>query len=454
MTYTLPNAMPQDERMRKGFNELGDYYHKLVNNALRREQEKRLAEQFKQEFGLKKAAAGRNEQLFPLKLQALKNKLDPDYEYNNMLRQYHHAQKDFGGENVGGQGESTNDIMHQQLPDENANPLLEQLKSMGMFKEQGQGALLPEELRPLPGDGQMTGAQLDEYAKKKNIQPWEKSFGKQMEKKGLINPFYEDKNNVLHGPARDAADLVKLKKERGENSEEYQTAKAISDAKIAANKDLRDLRARTKAGLKPGEKEFFDATTGEPLGKEIPLTATERASEEGNILFNEFYPVVYKGAAPFSGEGSIRRLEQAAANYKTDPKARKLFDDFLLSDKALAATVINEASTLKAGKQNRTYGILKESLEAQDIPKVVKKLIKEYQIPASAQLKAAMRYQKLLSDARIKARKGTPATQKLFYNPEMQAQHEKQQNEGLSKETKVINGVTYYADGQGGWEHD
>jgi len=261
-------------------------------------------------------------------------------------------------------------------------------------------------------------------------------------------------SNILHGPARDAADLEKLRKDVGEASPVYQNAKAVYDAQIDAKKDLRDLRARTKAGLKPGEKEFFDSQSGEPLGKEIPLTAKERESEEGNILFNELYPYVYKGASPFSGQGSIRRLEQAAANYKTDPKARKLMDDFLLSEKMMAATTVNEASTLKAGHTNQTYNRLKESLEAQDIPKLVKKLFKEYGLPPSAQLKAAMRYQKILSDARNKARKGTPATQKLFYNPQMQAQYEAEKLEGTSTGTKVINGVTYYPDGQGGWEHD
>lgn len=254
------------------------------------------------------------------------------------------------------------------------------------------------------------------------------------------DPLATEKENVLHGPARDAADLEKLKKEVGENSEVYQNAKAAYDAQLDAKKDLRDLRARTKAGLKSGEKEFFDETTGEPLGKEIPLTPKERESEEGNMLFNELYPYVYKGAYPFSGEGSITRLQQAAANYKTDPKARKLFDDYLLSDKMMAATTVNEASTLKAGHTNQTYNRLQASLEAQDIPKLVKKIIKEYGVPASAQLKAAMRYQKLLSNARINARKGTPATQKLFYNPEMQQQHEQRVNEddSISGDKDVI----------------
>lgn len=232
----------------------------------------------------------------------------------------------------------------------------------------------------------------------------------------------------LQGVARDALDLKKLKDQYGENSEVYQNAKNTYDSQLDAKKDLRDLRARTKAGLKPGEKEFFDENTNEPLGKEVPFTAKERESEEGNILFNELYPHVYKGASPFSGEGSITRLQKAASNYKTDPKARKLFDDFLLANKMLAATVVNEASTLKARGTNTTYQTLKESLDAQDIPKIVTKLIKEYQIPASAQLQASMRYQKALSDARKKARTTVPATQKLFYDPEKQKQYENQDN--------------------------
>jgi hypothetical protein len=252
------------------------------------------------------------------------------------------------------------------------------------------------------------------------------------------------------GPARHAIDLARIKKEYGKNSEEYLNAKAEYDAALDAKKDLRDLRARTKAGLKVGEKEFFDEQTGEPLGKEIPLTAKERESEEGNILFNELYPYVYKGAAPFSGEGAIDRLEQAAAHYKTDPRAKKLFDDFLLSEKMLAATTVNEASTLKAGKTNQTYNRLRESLEAQDVPKLIKKFIKEYQLPSSAQLQAAMRYQKLLSDARSKARKGTPATQKLYYNPEQQASYEQQKsNEDLADTSNENENVVIVIDPNG-----
>ena len=49
-----------------------------------------------------------------------------------------------------------------------------------------------------------------------------------------------------------------------------------------------------------------------------------------------------------------------------------------------------------------------------------------------------MRYQKLLSDARKKARKGTPATQKLYYNSEMQAQQDARNEEGNINSASVI----------------
>ncbi len=244
---------------------------------------------------------------------------------------------------------------------------------------------------------------------------------------------YKNQSAPLQGPARDAADLERLKKEVGENSSVYMNALASYNAQTDAKKDLRDLRERTKQGLRPGEKQFFDEKTGEPLGKEIPLTEKERESEQGNILFSELYPYVYKGASPFSGEGSIIKLEQAASNYKTNAQAKKMIDDFLLADKMLAASTVNEASTLKAGKTNRTYMMLKDSLEAQDIPKLIKKLVKQYNLPPSAQFNASMRYQKLLSDARKKASSSTPATQKLFYNPEMQQKHEEEKLGGSSK---------------------
>lgn len=262
----------------------------------------------------------------------------------------------------------------------------------------------------------------------------------------------EGESTSLEGPARDASDLKKLKDQYGEDSEVYQNALRSYNASLDAKQDLRDLRERTKAGLKPGETEFFDPKTNEPLGKNVPFTDKQRSAEEGNIFFNEVYPLVYKGASPFSGEGSITRLENAARNYKTDPKARQLFDDFLLANKLLAATTVNEAATLGTRNTNQIYNALKGSLDAQDIPRVVARLTKEFQIPSDAQLRAGMRYQKVISDARNKAKTSVPATRKLFYNPAQQNAYDQQQNNGTSvnsnnsdSDVKVnLNGTVFH----------
>lgn len=381
MPLNIPMPDLPGNALLKGLDTGGALFTRLMQprlareqQALEREKQKQLDQHFLQKLMAEKEAAERSQafqsRFDPQKMAIMQQQLlglKQRNDPNYELNKFMTAAKAFGGENGG--------VDIEQFKN---NPLLR-----GFFKHQ---------------------------------------FG--------VDPLSGIGGGSYHGAAQEAYDLERLKNEVGEDSPVYKNAKADYESKINTRNDLKDLRSRTKAGLKTGEKEFFDPQSGEPLGKEIPLTAKERESEEGNILFNELYPHVYKGASPFSGEGSIRRLENAASHYKTDPRARKLFDDFLLAEKMLAATTVNEASTLKAGRTNRTYGILKESLEAQDIPKLVKKLVKEYKLPPEAQLRAAMRYQKLLSDARNKARKSVPATQKLFYNPEQQAQYESQMNEG------------------------
>ncbi len=463
MATGIPLPGAPGESLMKGIDTGSNMFARIMQPILEREKNKQLGEQFgitnkrlseqfsqtkalekakmtqlenhfQQQFGLSKAAASRAALAASDAHKLALMNMDPNREINQIKKLYELAMSQQNG-NQQSNGQNNN-------APQNTDMLRDKLQSMGMLGQENQ---MPQGQGVMPMQGQEEAPQypvLETAPQKPAIsQPdlMKMIVGGALKKKTGVNPFAEQ-SSVLRGPARDAADLAKLKKDEGENSEVYQNAKAQYDASLDAKKDLRDLRARTKAGLKPGEKEFFDPQSGLPLGKEIPLNATERASEEGNVLFNELYPYVYKGAAPFSGEGSIRRLQQAAANYKTDPKARKMFDDFLLSDKMLAATTVNESSTLKAGKTNRAYTELKGSLEAQDIPKMIKKIIKEYGVPPEAQLHAAMRYQKLLSDARKKAKNNTPATQKLFYNPEMQAQNETQINEGnpIDNESKSV----------------
>lgn len=436
MALNIPMPEAPGTAFAGGINTGSTLFSRLMQTILEREKQKQLQNQFEKSYLLDQSKDARANALQPYLMSesSLRNKLlqqqitsaihknDPMWELNQIKS----MERAFGG----GSSPASSAIQKQTNASESPNPSFSYqgiLPGGSEYPESHVAENIPNSeaasaespiAPPVSAAPQPSGGLNTEMLKQHPL-----LLGWLKHKYG-IDPLAVDKGSALHGPARDASDLDKLKKEAGENSEVYQNAKAAYDASLDAKKDLRDLRARTKQGLKPGEKEFFDEKTGAPLGKEIPLTEKERDSEQGNVLFNELYPYVYKGASPFSGEGSISRLQQAAAHYKTDPKAREMFDNFLLADKMLAATTVNEAATLKAGKQNTQFRILKESLEAQDIPSVIKKLTKEYNIPASAQLTAAMRYQKALSDARQKAKRSTPATQKLFYNPDMQAQHE------------------------------
>lgn len=430
MALNIPNVGSNADALIQGFDTGSTMFSRLMQPILEREKQKQAAEQFQQELALKKQQEARlgansdlNRQILQQQLLGLQHENDPNYEF----KQYK-ALQDFitngglGGSNpaVGGQQPVVGTSMPNNVP----------TKPFG----EGMGVYTPQELQTMQTLQQSA-------ATKANINNPQSSNGANvnmdlLKQNPLLRGFFKKKfgfdpienETTYQGVAREAYDLQRLKDTYGENSEVYKNAKTQYDASIDAKKDLADLRARTKAGLKPGEKEFFDPDTGVPLGKEVPYTEKERESEEGNIFFNEVYPYVYKGGSPFSGQGSITRLQQVAQNYNTDPRAKKMFDDFLLSNKLLAATTVNEASTLKTRGTNATYQMLKESLDAQDIPKLVTKFIKEYNIPASAQLNAAIRYQKVLSDSRNKARKNVPATQKLFYDPKMQEQYEAQNN--------------------------
>lgn len=228
----------------------------------------------------------------------------------------------------------------------------------------------------------------------------------------------------LTGPAREAESLESLRLQYGEDSPVYKNAKSQYESTLESRQDLRDLRERTKKGLQPGETEFFDEKTGMPLGKKVPLTEKERASEQANISFNYTYPFISQGAAPFSGPGSIERLENAALHYKTDPKAKNAFENMMLADKLLTPTTASEMNALALGRTNLSFKRLEDTLKVNDVPKIIKRLIKEYQIPAEANQRVAERYRQIISESRKRAIEQTPAHRKYFYDPERQAQYQ------------------------------
>lgn len=222
-------------------------------------------------------------------------------------------------------------------------------------------------------------------------------------------------NTALQGPARVVDDLNRLKQMYGENSPEYQQAKDIAEADITSKQALAGQRSGSIPRLKAGESYIKD-DAGKLIG--VNHSPTQKESDEiaGRTFFNETYPIVNKGASLFTGEESIRRLENAAANYKTDPKARAVFDDFLLAEKLSATTAVKEAATVGAGKQKEVFNQFKDSLAKSDVPKVLQKWIKEYQIPASAQYKAGLRMQEILNRASEKSASSIPATVPRYFN--------------------------------------
>lgn len=244
-----------------------------------------------------------------------------------------------------------------------------------------------------------------------------------------FDPLAADKGSAYTGAAREGLDMVRLKDEFGKDSEQYKTAQAIQKQKEQQHADLSEIRHRQLNGLKPGDTEIKDPKTGQIIGFKKQTDAKQKESAKNTVLFNELYPLVYKGGYMLSGAGATAKLEQAAREYRTNPKARKLIDDFLISEKALGNTTVTEAARFGAGRTNQTFNRFAETLKAEDIHKKLKKWIKEYEIPPEATLKAGLRWTKILNDAEKKANSRIPATYDYYFDPEKQFAAQNKQNE-------------------------
>ncbi len=225
--------------------------------------------------------------------------------------------------------------------------------------------------------------------------------------------------HIYQGAARERSDLEDLRKREGENSPVYQDALASYKNSQKTKQDLSDIRNRTITGLRPGERWMFD-DEGNKIGKDVPLTATEKTEYRGRSFFNHVFPYINNGLSALSGEGSINKLNEAANNYSSDPKSKKLIDDWLLGNKLLTAGVVKESSTLGAGKQKSTYGQLRDSLNSSDIPKTIGGIIKQFKLPASAGALANNRFQEILNKGTKAAEKAVPAYQQQLFKPEEQ----------------------------------
>lgn len=218
------------------------------------------------------------------------------------------------------------------------------------------------------------------------------------------------------GPAREAADLERLRQAYGEDSPVYKMAIARNKADLARREGLVEKTGLDVSGIKRGERPVYDEE-GQLAGVDRPLSAKEREEVAGRNFFNTIYPQIYKGLAPFSGQGSITRIMDAANNYGVDPESTRLIDDYLLGQQLLTAGTVKEASTLASGKQKATYDQIRKSLESSDIPKKIDSFIKQFGLPASAKERAAERFQQILSDAQTQAEESIPAFRRYQFQP-------------------------------------
>jgi|GEM_PF-2402603 len=246
----------------------------------------------------------------------------------------------------------------------------------------------------------------------------------------------------LQGPARDAMDLERLAEmvPGGKESPIYQNALKSYKDKQQAQQDLSGVRGRQLGGLKPGERWMNDPETGQPIGKETPLSAAERTEAKGRGFFNYVFPTISEGLAPLSGKGSVTKLANAAYQYGKNPEATKLTDAFLLGKKLLTAGTVKEAATLASGKQKATYQQLRNSLDSSDIPKNIEKLIKQLGLPPEALIKADKRFGEILNDGTKAGERSIPAYNKQYFNPESQKFESSNESEevGGASESQTI----------------
>lgn len=443
MALNIPLPQAPDVALSKAFTQGTDLYNMLMQHAIQRAQNKRLEEM--QPYNIKniesiiqnrQSSNARQQALLNPRIQQLQDAhekflLEKDPEYKaNQFRSLIKALSEIDNEE---------NLQKNQLGI-NAPPV-------SLFNEGFDAQSMPQGQGMFPIDDQ--GMQIQSGLEK----PSSKGLTKEQIKRAaakmafgidLLKPSSADKSLAYQGVAREGYDLARLKNDFGENSEEYRNALSLYNAKLQNSKDLQKLRERTIGGLKPGDKWIIDPESGEHVGIETKLTPKEIERESGRNLFDIIYPYVYQGAGPFSGEGSINNLRAHIKNYKTNPQSQKIVDDYLLADKLMSAAVVNEAATLNSGKTNQTYNRLYESLKAGDIPKQIDKILKQYKLPAEAQIKAAVRFHKILIDATKQANQLVPATKKLYFdpssqfNPSLMKENTKKEIDEIQKNIKQI----------------
>ena len=407
MSPLFPVLPEPGESFRQGVDTGSNMFARLMQPVIQREELAQRARQFQEELALRKAAAGRAAQ----DAADAHKRMDPMYEIN----QFKAIQNMLSG----GNGGTSSNMEPMATPTELTG------QGLGVFNPEGLQES-QEQVRPI---NTQNSNGIDLNLLRQN--PLLRAFFK---KKFGIDPLSQERGISLTGAARDVESMHLLKEKYGENSPEYQQAQSLMRAKEQQHEDLSAIRQRQLHGLKPGDTEIRDPNTGETLGFRKQLTTKEHEMAKNTVLFNHLYPLVFNGASILSGTGAASKLENAARNYKNDPAARKLIDDFLIAEKALTTTAVTEAARFGAGRTNQTFNRYVETLKAENIIPRLKKWIKEYEIPPAANLKAGMRWQKELNKAEHMANNRIPATRDYYFDPEKQFAYENQKNSNQVEE--------------------
>lgn len=447
MALNIPNVGSPGDSLLKGLMTGSRLYSNAMEPRLKREQLAQLHQHHLDQLELQRAAAaraaessGREAELHPFRLQALQDahlRASPDYkaqQWQSIMDRY----RQMRGQSQG-QGQATEaDFLPSFMP--SAGPVAPDFDTSGNFEvpEINKEAVNPYEASQPKIKTPVGEFDIEEIKKS----PFLRGMFKDVFK---IDP---GKEASLTGPARDAQSMEWLKKN---DPVAYHRAEEIQHVKEQQAKDLSEIRHRQLNGLKPGDVAIKDPKTGEDIGFRKQLDAKEREAARNTVLFNKLYPLVYKGGYILSGPGATEKMLQAARTYKTNPESRKLIDGLLIADKALGNTTVTEAARFGAGRTNQTYNRYQETLKTEDIHKKLKQLIKEHVIPAEANLKAGMTWQKKLNEAEKLANTRTPATRDYYFDTGRQfAEEDKRMAEGNTGSeteepeiTKIINGKTY-----------
>ncbi|TAL08460.1 MAG: hypothetical protein EPO02_12785 [Nitrospirae bacterium] len=307
------------------------------------------------------------------------------------------------------------------------------LKNRDRFNQQAPSA--NETNETIPEIGETPGSYIQNAFGKKNT---EQNSAPQSD---LFNKIFEAKMNKLAGikPAASYApsNTAKELAEQADAEAGFipNTGRKQRFPNEQSQQEYLDALSAKTGGLIKGHH-FILGENGERIGESHPKSQKERDIDRGTVIFKQFYPLVNEGLNRYSGAHSIENMEKDARNYKTDPAARKRFDQLILAKSLATLTTVNEAARFGAGKQNQVFNQFRKSLSAYDIPAKVDRLITEFQIPAEANIRNGLRFQSELDKAdRIYRETAQPNT--IEYYP------------GKAPKTKESSNPDTWGDGEG-----